>query len=247
MSHNSRRIVNPSSMQGYFGKAQINEFNPTKCGKNTAHTIFILDRSYSMQPHLMTTISGFNEFLMGQVQSEVQTDISLYTFSYDTSREFASVPAQEFPPLNTETYVPNGGTALYDAIGQAMTDINRELSMNPEGQRPSVQFVILTDGEENSSCKYTGEVIKNMISRAEEAGWTFMFLGANIDAFAAGSQIGMRSSNTIQYGMDNIGSVMASASRYSNDMKSAATRGLSVGETYANYEFTDKERNDAQK
>lgn len=45
-------------------------------------------------------------------------------------------------------------------------------------------FVIITDGEENSSREHSAEKVKAMIEEGKTYGWEFVFLGANIDAVA---------------------------------------------------------------
>src|ERR1035437_9496838 len=51
--------------------------------------------------------------------------------------------------LNRENYRPDGGTALYDAVGHTIDRIGQRLANTLEENRPSkVVVVILTDGEE---------------------------------------------------------------------------------------------------
>jgi len=51
-------------------------------------------------------------------------------------------------------------------------------------------LVILTDGLENSSETSSREVRK-LINRKEKAGWEFIYLGANQDAWAESHKIGL--------------------------------------------------------
>jgi hypothetical protein len=79
-------------------------------------------------------------------------------------------------------------TALYDAIGES---VNFQLEQNPK----NVLVVILTDGEENSSQKYTKSDIKKLLKKMEkENGWKIMYLGANQDSFKVANGIGVCSS-----------------------------------------------------
>ena len=55
-----------------------------------------------------------------------------------------------------------------------------------------VLFVIITDGEENSSRKYSAEQIKECIEHQKEKhGWEFVFFGANMDAVMEASKLGI--------------------------------------------------------
>ena len=62
-----------------------------------------------------------------------------------------------------------------------------------EDERPSkVLFVILTDGEENTSKRFTNAHVKQRIQHQIDVyKWTFIFLGANQDAFATGKEMGI--------------------------------------------------------
>jgi hypothetical protein len=52
----------------------------------------------------------------------------------------------------------------------------------------------MTDGEENSSKEFNRQQIFDLIKRKEAEGWTFVFLAANIDAWAVGQSIGLQAS-----------------------------------------------------
>ena len=86
-----------------------------------------------------------------------------------------------------------------------------------------------------------------MVSKAQDKAWSFMFLGANIDAFAAGQTMGFTAHNTMQFDTHNVGATMRAASRMTNDMKSmyfasASAADVNVNTLYASATFTDAER-----
>ena len=223
-------------------------FNPKKAGKKTAHAIFVLDYSSSMQICREATIKGFNEFLEGQRASEVETFISLYTFngsSVDCVHDHVDVAKVE--PLNSVTYNPMGSTNLLDAIGSTMFKINGRLVNHKKSKRDSVTVIVLTDGEENSSRQYDNSDLKGMIEKAEGKEWSFLFLGANIDAFDVGRKLGLGAHSTIQYDVNNVGATMASASRMTRDMSMMKSVGVSNEMAYASATFTDEEREEANK
>ena len=67
-------------------------------------------------------------------------------------------------------------------------------------------FVIITDGYENSSQKYTAERIKEMILRQKEKyGREFIFLGANIDAIETARNFGIDETRAANYVNDGEG------------------------------------------
>ena len=59
--------------------------------------------------------------------------------------------------------------------------------------------MILTDGLENSSHKFTKAHIKDLIEAKTKEGWTFAYLGANQDAFAEAGSIGIAAGCTMNY------------------------------------------------
>ena len=91
--------------------------------------------------------------------------------------------------------MPRGSTALLDAVGRAINETGDRLAKTPEQDRPGlVVFVIVTDGQENSSKEFSKARIKEMIDEQQKKyNWQFTFLGANQDAFAEAGGIGIRS------------------------------------------------------
>lgn len=75
------------------------------------------------------------------------------------------------------------------------------LRKTPEDRRPDkIIFVIITDGEENSSKEFHGDQVAAMIKeQTEKYSWNFVFMGANIDAYKAGSRLGIQQQNIAQY------------------------------------------------
>jgi VWA domain containing CoxE-like protein len=157
----------------------------------------VLDRSGSMASCRDTTISGFNEYLKGlRTDKESNYDISLIQF--DTASKGAELtvsyedkPLADAPDLTKATYEPRGGTPLYDAIGECVRKVN--------AKNRGVIVVIITDGEENSSQEFTNETIKKLIKEKEAAGWSFVFLGADIDSYQVGSTLGVNYGSTANY------------------------------------------------
>jgi len=222
------------------------EFSPVAAGEASAHVVFVLDDSGSMQSCRQQTINGFNEFLAGQKESEVPTYVSLYKFDgHRTIEMYTHVPVSLVKDLNTETYNPQGGTNLLDAMGDVMIEVNTQLAaVGKVGNRDSITIVILTDGEENSSREFSNPDIKGMVEKSEAKNWGFFFLGANIDAFSVSATLGFNHLNTLQYNTSNMGQTMGATTRAVNSMKSARAAGLDTAMSYASASFTEEERKD---
>ena len=153
--------------------------------------ICIIDRSGSMQSIRSDAIGGFNAFLEGQQKHPGEGRLTLALFNHDYERIYENVPLPEVPPLNEDSYVPGGTTALLDAIGRTLVDVGKRLSTTPEAERPGQVIVaILTDGLENASTDYTRERIAEIIDHQRtKYAWEFAFLAANQDAFQAAQKL----------------------------------------------------------
>lgn len=109
------------------------------------------------------------------------------------SKTYEFIDLQQAPELSMDTYICDCYTPLLDAIGHALVQTGKILEAMPEEERPEkVIFVILTDGEENSSENYNHLQVTNMIKHQQDKyNWDFMFLGANQDAIKAGNSYGI--------------------------------------------------------
>lgn len=222
-------------------------FKFKKAGKNGTLITMILDESGSMTSCWDSTIAGFNEFVNGQKTADASAGAGyLSLIKFDAPRistVYENMPLSEIPQLDKNSYRPNGGTNLLDAIGQAMTSVNSILASKKKNERPGVIIVIMTDGHENSSRNYTNDQIKNMVAAAEKSDWTFTFLGANIDSFAVGSNFGMRAANTVDYSTVNMVSTMSVISESATRMRTAKAAGVSTEALYSSDLYTSHERN----
>ena len=165
------------------------------------HISIILDKSGSMQSCLSDTIGGFNSFINNQREEEGEATVTLAQFngSYDLTVDMQ--PLGEAPELCRQSYCPCGSTALLDAIGTTVNNVESNINDMDEDEQPEkVIFVIITDGEENVSREFNHENIMEMINRhREEDQWEFIFIGANQDAIQSGGGMGIRAGATLNY------------------------------------------------
>jgi len=152
---------------------------------------FVLDRSGSMESCRVAAIEGFNSFLQEQQRAKGLAKLTLILFDHEYLVPIDALPVAEILPLDNDSYVPHGSTALLDATGRAIDELGARLAALPEKDRPvQVIVAILTDGLENSSQNYTWQQVADAIRRqSEQYRWTFLFLGANQDAIATAAQV----------------------------------------------------------
>ena len=167
--------------------------------KNT-EIIFIIDKSGSMAHLASDTIGGFNGFIASQKALEGKA--TLTTVLFDTTWKILhdGVDIHEVKSMTSADYIAGGGTAMLDAIGETINRVQDRHDELGEEKPEEVLFVITTDGEENSSHKFTKSQIEKMIKHQTNGhGWTFLFLGANMDAVKEAATMGISSSHSHTY------------------------------------------------
>ena len=160
----------------------------------------LIDRSGSMANCVDDTIGGFNDFLAKQREVEGKGTLTMIHFADDQKLTEDMSSLENMKDLTSKTYDPSGSsTALLDTIGRTINRV--ESTLNELEQKPDkVVFVIITDGQENSSREFKRSQIMEMIKRHEdEMDWDFVFIGANQDAIAEGSNMGVRATNSLNY------------------------------------------------
>lgn len=174
----------------------------------------IIDMSGSMCSIIEKAREGFNQFLKEQKSSKNKIKFSLLFFDTDFYMPYKSVNIEDVEEVNEDTYYANGGTALYDAIGFSIDTYVEKLAKTSKNKRADkTLFVILTDGEENSSQVYNRELIKAMVTdMRENLKCEFIYLGANQDSCFVAESMGMSSSNAFNYAATGDGITVAYSS-----------------------------------
>lgn len=152
--------------------------------------VFVLDRSGSMGGRESDIVGSFNSFL--EDQQKLKDEARLTTVLFDDKYEILhdGIDIHTVKPITRTDYYVRGSTALLDAIGRTIDNVDSYVQENDK-----VLFFINTDGYENASYKYTNKQINEMVTHLQnEHDWKFVFLGAGIDAFAVGSTIGISNS-----------------------------------------------------
>ena len=196
----------------------------------------VIDRSGSMQSIQSDAEGGINSFIEQQKQEPGEANVTLVQFDTDYEFVHSGVPIRQVPAFKL---VPRGSTALLDAVGRAINETGTRLAAMDESQRPGlVVFVIVTDGEENSSREFTRDQIRKMVEHQQSAyNWQFTFLAANQDAFAAGGSMGIAQDGIAAYSMGKVKGTWDAAAKKMSRMRKAAGEGTAVDN-----KFTDEER-----
>ena len=174
---------------------------------NITELVFILDRSGSMSGLEADTIGGFNSLIEKQRKQDGECYVSTILFDNDSQVLHDRVRLADVKPMTDRDYTVRGCTALLDAIGSAIHHIgNVHKYARPEDVPEHTMFVIITDGMENASKRYSGKEIKKKIEKEKSKyGWEFLFIGANIDAIATARNFGISEDRAVNYKADTQG------------------------------------------
>lgn len=201
--------------------------------KNFTDMTILLDRSGSMATIKTAMESALDELFIQHKQIPA-TRVTLVQFDsedpYDVvfeNRLISSVPKV--------TLEPRGWTPLCDALCESIDQTGRRLKRLDPSNRPSkVLFIVITDGAENSSRKHNRADVKDRITKQSDVyNWEFVYLGANQDAIAEATTLGIRAGSTMTFGYNTIDtqnamrSVMANTLSYSGGAAGAAMASFS--------------------
>lgn len=157
--------------------------------------LMILDASGSMESIYNQALSGVNETIqtirMGQKDHpELKQILTLASFNSGKNYlnvKYSATPIDEVKEITREDYIACGCTALYDAMGEMISELKRKVT--PEDR---VLVTVITDGYENASQHWSGPQIKSLVEELRHEGWTFTYIGANQDVETVAGSMGIR-------------------------------------------------------
>ena len=196
----------------------------------------IFDKSGSMMRIWDTSMKALKDFILEQRQLDQNNLFSLIMFNNKVEYVFKHKKLEDVDTSVLNQIRPRSSTALNDAIGQAIDDIEAGLTYKGRDgdgrlvERKNV-LVILTDGFENASEKYTREDIRRKIESHKD--WDVIYLGANQDAIYESQKYGVSRNNTLTFAAEPccMPKLMASVS----DSLRACSQGAAVA-------FSEKQR-----
>jgi len=166
---------------------------------NKTHIYILLDRSGSMSSIANDVIGGFNQYMKQQKENGPDAKVTFVQFDSQDPQHVivAGAPISEIVDLTPETFIPRGGTPLFDATGLLIGRARVEAAAREATglQKEDILFISVTDGEENQSSEYSLSQIKKLVKECEKSGWTFVFLSAALDAYGDAERIGVKHGN----------------------------------------------------
>ena len=198
---------------------------------DAVHIGFVLDRSGSMEHLVSDVVGGFATFVAEQQQEAGKCSVTVAQFDSEDPFEVLidDIPVAEVTGLD-ERYFARDMTPLYDAIGSMIDRCEERLSAFASAGKPADDqlIVIFTDGLENHSRRWDQQAIFKRIEEKKAEGWTFVFMGANQDSYAAGGGMGVHGGSVSNFAASATGTrrAFSSMSRAAADYrrKGSATR-----------------------
>lgn len=164
-----------------------------------AKLVFIVDRSGSMSAIASDMEGAIKEVLKEQKKThEGEMMVTFARFDAEYEEVFSDKPIADVSKIELK---PRGSTALLDAIGKTVNSVSEKFDEAEEDDRPErILFIILTDGEENSSREFTRDKVFELIEEKKTKNrWGFTFIGANQDAIKAGSSLGVATCDSLNF------------------------------------------------
>lgn len=189
----------------------------------TSELVFILDRSGSMSGLEKDTIGGFNSLIQKKRKEKGKCYVSCVLFDDVQEVIYDRMLLNEVKKMTQKEYYARGCTALLDAMGGAIHHIGNVHKYSKE-EIGKTLFIIITDGLENSSKRYTYVTIKQMVERQKEKyGWEFIFIGANMDVIQEANKFGI--DQAVRYACDEEGTALNYSVLSENIIKMRTTVG----------------------
>jgi len=163
------------------------------------NVFFVLDQSGSMGSVRPTVISSFNEYIETLKGDGNKYQMSLWTFNTHLDEIYTGRKLKDVELLTYQTYCPSGGTALYDSVCTVLDTIKIK-------KKQKYLCIVMTDGAENASREYDEKDLKDRMEKLKDTDqFTFVFLGANQDAWATAGKFGGSVHNTVTYDSTIVG------------------------------------------
>ena len=156
------------------------------------HNLIILDRSGSMYSIRQEAVNHLNECLQtikcAQKENEGQKhSVTIVTFNHKPQYLFLNSDPEFVNEITISDYIPEGMTALYDAVGSSVTALRKVVQPGD-----CVLVSIITDGYENASREYSLGNVKKLIEDTSAEGWVYTFMAANIDEHAVARDLSIK-------------------------------------------------------
>ena len=156
------------------------------------YNLIVLDASGSMYSIRNEAIAGVVETVqtIRAAQKDNANQEHLFSLVVFNGKGIATVydrmPIDKVPDLDANDYQPTDNTPLYDAMGNAITNLQRYINDDD-----NVLVTVITDGYENSSVEWNHQRVFQLVEDLKKKNWLFTYIGANQDALKVAKGMGI--------------------------------------------------------
>ena len=211
------------------------------------YNLIVLDASGSMYSIRNEAIAGVVETVqtIRTAQKDNANQEHLFSLVVFNGKGIATVydrmPIDKVPDLDANDYQPTDNTPLYDAMGNAITNLQRYIN-----EDDNVLVTVITDGYENSSVEWNHQRVFQLVEDLKKKNWLFTYIGANQDALKVAKDMGI--DHSINYISDAEGTkaMLRKELRSRKSFYDKLARGISLKQAMAEEDYFVDDDKDAQ-
>jgi len=170
----------------------------------TVYYYLLLDRSGSMSRVVEEAVISVNNYLrrikeLAERYPGREVFISLTLFNNRVTPVWSMLPPDQIRELDFADFRSEGSSALFDAVGLAVSDLQQVIGEELETGQTSAVIVIFTDGYDNASGQFSVDQISALIHEQElTERISFSWFGSTLDAVDMAMNIGIRRKNAVR-------------------------------------------------
>jgi Mg-chelatase subunit ChlD len=206
--------------------------------KQKIYNLIVLDASGSMYSIRNEAIAGVVETVqtIRTAQKDNDNQEHLFSLVVFNGRSIATVydrmPITKVPDLNENDYQPTDNTPLYDAMGNAITNLQRYID-----EDDNVLVTVITDGYENSSVEWNHQRVFQLVEDLKKKNWLFTYIGANQDAMAVAKGMGINHSMNFSSDIRGTKEMFIKEQRSRKSFYGKLARGISLKKLMAEEDY----------
>ncbi len=223
--------------------------NSLKTINNMEQKIFnliVLDASGSMYSIRNEAIAGVVETIQTirtsqeeNVNQEQLLSLVVFNGKYITT-VFDRMPITKVPDFTEKDYQTTDNTPLYDAMGNAITNLQRYIN-----EDDNVLVTVITDGYENASVEWNHQRVFQLVEDLKKKNWLFTYIGANQDAMAVAKGMGIDHSMNFSSDIRGTKEMFIKEQRSRKSFYGKLARGISLKKLMAEEDYFADNNEDA--
>ena len=208
--------------------------------------LIVLDASGSMYSIRNEAIAGVVETVqtIRAAQKDNANQEHLFSLVVFNGASIATVydrmPITKVPDLDANDYQPMHNTPLYDAMGNAITNLQRYIN-----EEDNVLVTVITDGYENYSVEWNHQRIYQLVEDLKKKNWLFTYIGANQDALKVAKGMGIDHSMNYKSDAEGTKAMFRKELRSRKSFYDKLARGISLKQAMAEEDYFVDDDKDA--